>query len=49
MEWSNAGNVLSEKLALLTTLHGKDYIRAIITCPDGTAIYTAGAGPEIVY
>jgi WD40 repeat protein len=39
----------TEKLALLTTLHDKDYIRAIITCPDGTAIYTAGAGPEIVY
>jgi WD40 repeat protein/class 3 adenylate cyclase/tRNA A-37 threonylcarbamoyl transferase component Bud32 len=39
----------AEKLALLTTLHGKEHIRAIITCPDGTAIYTAGTGPKIKY
>jgi WD40 repeat protein len=39
----------AEKLALLTTLYGKEHIRAIITCPDGTAIYTAGTGPKIKY
>jgi WD40 repeat protein len=39
----------TEKLELLTTLHGKEHIRAIITCPDGTGIYTAGTGPKIKY